>query len=216
MSATEESEQAPQSATYIVSANSAVVFAEANFASDKLATKVHKDKIFVLLDGENPIQENWEGYNFYKISLQENNVESDTTQFGFVLCSLLTLQRPEIVAMPNFNAKTNKECKVFLQQNGAFVESDITLIHGQEIFLYEGFDAKKDFIAISYVLDGSVSYGFLKTDDVSPNGINPLLITCAVLIIAVVSIIFAWLFMKNKHVKLKKQKPGQYNLTKNN
>lgn len=162
-----------------------------------------------------PVTEFWSdygNYKFFKIDLKENGIESEH-EFGYIIADLLTEKQEEIMAIPNFNAKTNKDCHVFSQKNDKFEESETTLSRGQEIFLYEGFDAKKDFNAISYVLDGKVFYGFLKTDDISPNGINPVIITCTILIVAVLSIIFAWLFMKGKHVRLKKQKPGKYDLT---
>lgn len=205
-------EAASLNSTYIVSANSAVVFAEADFSSEKIATLAHKDEIVVLTDDDVPVTEFWNEFKFFKINLKENGIENENFDCGYVVADLLTPKQEEIVAIPNFNAKTNKECHVFSQENGKFVENETILTRGQQIFLYEGFDAKKDFTAISFVLDGKVLYGFLKTDDISPNGINPLLITCTVLIVAMLSIIFAWLFMKNKHVRLKKQKHGQYDL----
>lgn len=207
-----EAENAQEEAScFVVSANLAVVFAAPDFSSEKIATLKHKDEIVVLMDGTTPVTVDGKGYQFFQISLSENEIES-AQEFGFVLSDLLTKKQEEIVAIPNFNAKTNKDCQVFAEEHGEFSPTNDTLARGQEIFLYEGFDAKKDYNAIAYVLDGKVLYGFLKTDDISPNGINPLIITCIILIVAVLSIIFAWLFMKSKHVRLKKQKPGKYDL----
>lgn len=208
-SAAEDAQEQPL--RFVVSANSAVVFAAPDFSSEKIATLKHKDEIVVLADGGAPVTEDWNGFQFLKISLQENAIEW-AQEFGYVFADLVTAKKDEIVAIPNFNAKTNKECQVFSEENGAFSPTSDTLARGQAIFLYEGFNAKKDFNAIAYVLDGKVLYGFLKTDDISPNGINPVIITCIILIVAVLSIIFAWLFMKNKHVSLKKKKPGKYDL----
>ena len=210
LSAAEDTEE---TTTFVVSANSAVVFAGADFSSEKIATLKHKDEVFVLTDTGAPVTEFWKEFKFFKIDLKENGIES-AHEFGYVLAELLTEKQEEIVAIPNFNAKTNKECHVFSQENNKFVESETTLARGQEIFLYEGFNAKKDFTAVCYVIEGKVLFGFLKTDDISPNGINPVLITCIILIVAVLSIIFAWLFMKGKHVRLKKKKHGKYDLKK--
>ena len=69
-----------------------------------------------------------------------------------------------------------------------------------------GHREKKEYNAIAFVHENEVLYGYLKTDTISPDGINPAIITCIVIIIALLGIIFAWLFMKNKKVKLKKQK----------
>ncbi len=201
-----EQEEQSDFETYVVTANSAVVFSRSDFASEKIATLKHKKELFVLTNSGTPVTEFWGNFKFFKISLLDNEIENDNFDFGYVFADLLTKKQDEIVAIPNFNAKTNKECHVFFQENGTFVESKTLLLRGQGIFLYEGFDAKKDFNAISYVFDGKVLYGFLKTEDINPNGINPVLITCIILIVAVLSIIFTWLFMKTKHVHLKKQK----------
>ncbi len=192
--------------TYIVSANYAQVYSEANCSSEVLGTLQHGDEIVVDATENLPTEEIWQDLTFYKVIYQQQN--------GYVLANLLTKKVEQIESIPTFNAKTNADCKVYSNPDEtSAVAADLK--RGTNIFLYEGYNRKSTFTAISFVQDGKVLYGYLKTKDVSPNGINPVIITCVVLILAVLGIIFAWLFMRNRKAKsaIKKQKlKSSYNL----
>lgn len=183
---------------FVVTANSATLWSEANFSSQKVDELSHKDIIIVQMTENEPTEYLFENFVFFKANFEDKS--------GFVLSDLVTKKVENIESVPNFNAKTNTECKVFLKNDTTFVESDIVLEKHCQIFLYEGFDSKSEFTAISYVKDNSVFYGYLKTKNISPNGINPIIITCISLILAIVGIVFALVFMKNKKVKLKQNK----------
>lgn len=182
---------------YVITANSATVFAEPDFSSEKLATLSNKTEILIEMNENSPKKYENDGFVFFKII---------SSFEGFVFSDLVTPKNDVLVAIPNFNAKTNSTCKVFFQENNKFVESKIILQKGTEIFLYQGFESKKDFTAIAFVKDNHVLYGFLQTKNINPNGINPLIITCVCLILAILGIIFAWLFMKSKKTKIKSKK----------
>lgn len=183
------------SAKYFVTANSATIFEAPNISSQKLKTLSHKDEIWVETSDNQAVEYTYE-YAFFKVTHQ--NIE------GYVLADLIVPKSKTISSIPNFNAKTNERCTVYLKADNEFVESNIALEKHEKIFLYEGFDKKKDYTAISYLKDNEIFYGYLKTENIAPNGINPIVITCISLIVAVVGIVFAWVFMKKKKVKIKK------------
>lgn len=179
--------------TYVVTANYARVYESASFSSTILATLAHNDKVEIIFENEAP---------------KESVFQTDGAEFvffeteqGFVFSELLTPESKVLTFIPNFNGKTNSACKVFLQAENEIVESEISLEKGHQIFLYQGFDGKKDFTPVAVIVDGEVIYGFLQTSAVSPNGINPVLISCILLIVAVLGIVFIWLFARRKHSK---------------
>lgn len=195
-----------QTKNYIVTANKANLYQEANFSSTILTTLNHKTIIKVIFENNNPKQTTKDNFVFYNVKFEEFE--------GFMFADLITAEQNFLTAIPNFNAQTNSDAKVYFLQDNEIRESNITLKTGERIFLYEGFDNKKEYNAIAFVVtnqDGTrdVMYGYLKSRDISPDGINPLLITCVVLILALLGIIFAWMFMKNKKIKFRKKKTSQ-------
>ena len=186
--------------TYVVTANSAVVFEQANFSSKKLTTLKNKTEILLTMNGQKPQKFENGGWIFYKT---ETTFQTEGEQIaGFILAELVTPKQAVIVSIPHFNAKTNMKCNVFFRENENFVKQEnLVLEKGTQVFLYEGFESKSNFTAICFVKDNQVLYGFLETKNINPNGINPIVITCTCLILALLGIIFAWLFMKNKKAK---------------
>lgn len=182
---------------YIVVANSATLFSTADFSSEKVATLSHKDELEIELFENTPVEYSCDGFVFYSARFEDKS--------GYILSDLVVARTENITTIPNFNAKTNASCKVYFKNDAEFVESDIVLEKHQKIFLYEGFNDDKDWTAVSFLKDNEVLYGFLKTENISPNGINPIFITCISIILAVVGIVFAWVFIKNKKVKLKQK-----------
>ncbi len=187
---------------YCVVANRAVLYELPSFASEKLATIPLNAKVEIMFDGSTEKTYTDGDFTFYKV-LQYNNGESLLD--GYVLADLVVKQKHTIETIPNFNAKTNTACSVYFANGETFEEhAEITLPKKHKLFLYEGFDKKKDFIAVCFVYENDVIYGFLPKQCISPNGVNPIIITCITLVIALLGIIFAWLFMKNKKAKKSK------------
>ena len=181
--------------TFVVSANAAVVFETADLTSEKLETLNYGTLVEVATeDGSAKVFEN-SSYKFYFVTHNETS--------GYVIMDLLTPQGQTITAIPNFNGKTNAACPVYRLEGENYVETGISLEKKQKIFLYEGYNRKKEFTAISFVYENEVMYGYIKTSAVDPNGINPIIITCICLIAAILGITFAWMFIKGKKKKKK-------------
>ena len=183
---------------YVVTANRASVFESPDFSSAKIGQIEHDVEVYVQMENDAPQEFKNEGFVFYKIT------QADLE--GYVFADLLTPKSDTITAIPSFNGQTNTESIVFWKQDNEMVESEIILDKGERIFLYEGYNSKEEYNAIAFVHENEVLYGYLKTENISPDGINTAIITCITIIIALLGIIFAWLFMKNRKVKLKKQK----------
>ncbi|MBQ8792276.1 MAG: hypothetical protein IJZ62_01505 [Clostridia bacterium] len=180
---------------YEICANSANVYQEASLTANVICTLKNKTKITLEFDTTSPkVYEN-EGFSFYKVI--------DTSSQGFVLCDFVGICDNTIESIPNFNAKTNCECTVYSKVGENFEKTQIVLAKNTRIFLYEGYKEKTN-VAISFLYNNEVMYGYLPAEQINPDGINPIIITCIVLIIALISIIFALVFMKRKKIKLKK------------
>ena len=187
-----------ESQNFVVVANSATLFSDYNFTSEKLLVLSHNDEVEIETEDNVPVEYVSGDFVFYKATYEDKT--------GYVLGDLVTLKTNQIESIPNFNAKTNSSCKVYFKNDLNFVESEITLEKHEKIFLYEGFDSKSEWTAISFLSNNQVLYGYIKTENVAPNGINSIFITCISIILAVVGIVFAWVFIKNKKVKLKSKK----------
>lgn len=190
------------SPTFVISANSAYAYVEADITSSKIKAFSNKDKVSLQLEEGAP-KEHGESFVFYRLL---SPVESDGTQYYYILAEFVTQESETILSIPNYNAKTNAEAVVYFKQEDEFVESEITLKKNQEIFLYEGFNQKSKYSAIAFMHEGKVEYGYILTSAVAPNGINPLIIIAVTIILALVGIALAWVFIKRKKVKLKAKK----------
>ncbi len=178
---------------YIVAANEAVVFATPSLSSNRITTLKHKDEIEIEFDGQSAKEYTGDGFAFFHVTTAEKE--------GYVISDLVVPETKFLVTIPQFNAKTNGKAKVYFFENGSYVPSDITLPKHQRIFLYQGFNSKKNFNAVAFVYDNEVVYGYLKKDDIDPDGVNPLIITVACFAIAAIGIILAFVFMKKKKKK---------------
>ena len=181
------------SAVFYVSANSAIIYHDADLASERLATLPHKTNVSVETeDGQAKEYANGPDV-FYKVTYGETQ--------GFMLSNFLLAENQTITSIPNFNGKTNAECFVFDLQGENFVQTTLELEKGQKIFLYEGYNRKSEYTAVAFVHNNEVMYGYIKTNCVDPNGINPIIITCICLIVAILGIAFSWMFVKKRKKK---------------
>lgn len=178
---------------YMVTANKASVFASADLTSEKLFTLNHKDEIQIELENGVPKTYGEGGFVFYHI---ENSDKA-----GYILSELVVQKRDFLVTIPNFNAKTNGRASIYFLEDGKYVESEITLPKHQRIFLYEGFNRKKEYNAVAFVYENEVLYGYLKVGTIDPDGVNPVIITVACFAIAAIGIILALVFIKKRKTK---------------
>ncbi len=177
---------------YIVTSNKAYIYKQASLTSQKIASLKHKEE--VILDSiENEIV----------IVTDENGFLFAHSNLGYLLLNQLIRKNNNVTSVPNFNAKTNSACKVFFKDVNSLYDSGINLEKGYKLFLYEGYNRKNEFTNIAFLHDNEVEYGIIETKFIEPNGINPLIIECAIIILAILGIVFAFLFMKNKKIKLK-------------
>ena len=182
--------------TYVVTANFAYVYEQSDFSSQKLLKLTNKTNITLEFDVTKPKEylDSTKNYVFFKVL----NFDGKS---GYIFSDLVTPKTSQITAIPNFNAKTNAQCTVYVKEDNVVKESNIKLAKNTKLFLYEGYNKQAEYIAVSYLYENEVEYGYLLRKDVSPNGINPLLITCATVVLAVLGVVFAWLFIKKKKSK---------------
>lgn len=179
---------------YVVTANYLYIYQDCSFSSTKLQKVTNKTELEIEFDGDAPkIYADGEN-EFFKV-LNYNNID------GYVFGELVTKKQSQIVATPNYNGKVSQDAKVFVKNDTEMVESEITLSKNTPIFMYEGYNKKAEYTAICFVYENQVIYGYIKTTTISANGINPLIITCFTVIMAVLGIVFAILFIKRKKSK---------------
>jgi len=184
---------APPTKTYVVTANQAVVYEDFSLSSAHLFTLKHKAEIEIELEDEKPKEYAGDSFVFFRVISDEKQ--------GFIISDMVVPKTKFLTTLPKCNAQTNGKAKVYFLQDGKYVESDITLPKNNRIFLYQGFDSKKQFNAVAFVYENEVVYGFLKESVINPDGVNPVLITIACFAIAAIGIILAFVFMKRKKRK---------------
>ena len=92
-------------------------------------------------------------------------------------------------------------------KQAAFKKAIITLKEGERLFLYDGYDDKREYTPVQVVLeDGSLYNGLILTSNIKPDGISSLLIVGITIIAASVTIILSLIFIKKSKDKKKKQK----------
>ena len=102
---------------------------------------------------------------------------------------------------PVFNASIRKDTKIYdIEQN----ETEFVALKGSRIYIYQGFDDKKEYTAVQVVLDDQTLYnGYILTSDIKPDGVSGLLIVAITIIVAAVTIILSLLYIKKKKKKNK-------------
>ena len=123
----------------------------------------------------------------------------DTDISGYIYKYYITANSSQIV-YPVFNGKTRRESVLYDLDKKP---TEYTLRSGQEVYIYSGFDDDKVYTAVQVVLENGLLYnGYIKTSDLAPDGISPLLIAGIAIIVAGVTVILSLVLIK----KTKKQK----------
>lgn len=125
-------------------------------------------------------------------------------QKGYVYKYYLTQNKSQAI-YPITNATLRNDTKIYDLQ---LHDSELPLAKkNTRIYLYNGFDDKKEYTAMQIVLENGELYnGYIKTADINPDGISGLLIAGISIIAASVTIILSLVFIKKKR-KDKKKKP---------
>ena len=192
---------AQETEAFFINSNYANVFQSYDLSSEKIVELKHHDKVIVESNDLGAIKyTSSDGFEFFKI-LAYNELEEKSEGYGYILAELLSKNINQIETIPNFNAKTIDNAKVFFKNDNTFDESDITLSKGTRIYLFEGYKRKSEFCAVCFEYENQILYGYVKTYQIKPDGINPLLITCITLIIAVLTISLSLILIKKKKTK---------------
>lgn len=171
-----------------VVSNTCYVYEDASFDSpiydgDEKVTFTHGEKLDVLSD---------ENGDFIKIKFSIG----EQTQSGYVYRYYVTYSTLSQEQYPVFNAKVIHDEAIIYKSDKT--PSGHTAKAGQGIYLYKGYSSG-EWNAVEIVLeDGSLYYGYMKTADISTNGISAGLITGIMLIATCLTIIFLLVFMKKK------------------
>lgn len=164
-----------------------------NFSSEKVSYQEENDTILVVLS--------------YGDSVSINNFSGDfafvTTQSekqGYIYKYYITDNTSQNV-YPVFNASIRRETPIYdIDKN----QTEWTAKKGARVFIYEGFNDKNQWTAVQIVLeDESLYNGYVKTEDIKPDGVSGLLIVAISIIIAAVTIIMSLLYIKKKKKKKK-------------
>jgi len=192
---------AQETLSCFINSNTAGLYTSFDLSSEKICTLSHKDKVTIEADVSGAVEYlSADNFVFFKI-LSYNNLELKTEGYGFVLADLVSNDISQIESIPNFNAKIISQANVYFKEDNNFVVSSITLDKETKVYLYEGYKRKSEFTAICFEFDNQIVYGFVKTSLLKPDGINPLLITCITLIIAVLTISLSLILIKKKKAK---------------
>lgn len=182
-----------KSATVIVSRSN--LYSADNFISSKVSYQEGESTILVVVKhGEEVYIEHFTG-EFAYVSTKEGHK-------GYIYKYYLTQNSSQIV-YPVFNASVRKNTIIYDIDK---METDKIAQKDSRVYIYEGFDDKKELTAIQIVLDDQTLYnGYIKTEDIAPDGVSGLLIIAISIIIAGVTIILSLVYIK-KNKKSKKRK----------
>ena len=158
----------------------------------------HKDVLVLELENGEPKKYGAGDEIFYKVE----SVKEKTYENAYIFSDFVA-KVDDIITLPAFNASINKDALLYNKVGEDFEESDVEVKKGERVFLYDGYDKDASFTPVAIQKNNSLLYGYVPTDVVAPDGVNPLIIYAVTIAIACIGIIMALLFMKNKKKKSK-------------
>lgn len=197
--------QAENEQVYICTANFCYLYEAPAFTSQKVVGKngeplriAHKDEIILELTNNSPTEYDDEyGMIFYKV----DSFSGEQLPSAYIFSDFVALGGGDIETYPAYNASINSNTKLYLLNGETMTESEIEIEKGERVYLYEGYNKDLEFTPIAYQRENSLQYGYVLTDTIVPDGVNPLIIYAVTIAIACIGIIMALLFMKNKKKK---------------
>lgn len=181
---------APQDKVTVISSYS-YLYEEASFTSTKV--QINESDLLLMHGQELEVIE--ESGDFLLVS----TIVNDNTYQGYIYKYYVTKNSAQII-YPVFNGKVRTENAVIydLDKN----PSPYVASKNQGVYIYNGFDDDEEYTAIQIVLeDGNLYNGYIKTTDLAPDGVSPLLIVGISLIAAAVTIILSLIFIKKRKKK---------------
>ncbi len=192
---------------YICVANFCYLYQAPSFTAEKVKDEnkspiivKHKDILVLNYLENNLIEENdSQGKTFYSVK----SVNSQAVENAYIFSDFVTLKQEQIDVYPAFNASTNSDTYLYLANGEEILETETLIKKNSRIYLYEGYNSSLEFNKVAVRVDNSLEYGYIKTEAISPDGINPAIIYAITIALACIGIITALLFMKKSHKKLK-------------
>lgn len=197
--------QAENEKVYICTANFCYLYEEPAFTSQKVVGEngeplqvLHKDEIILELTNNSPTEYD-DGYGmiFYKVE----SYAGEQLPSAYIFSDFVALSGSDIETYPAYNASINSNTKLYLLNGETMTESEIEIDKGERVYLYEGYNKDLEYTPIAYQRENSLQYGYVLTDTIAPDGVNPYIIYAVTIAIACIGIIMALLFMKNKKKK---------------
>ena len=170
------------------------LYTASTFNSDKVTYVEDENTVLVVLNhGEKVNVQSFDGdFAFVKTANEKE---------GFVYRFYLTDNESQSV-YPVFNGTIRKDTTIFDIDIKA---TEYTAKKNTRVYLYQGFDDKKEYTAVQVVLeDESLYNGFILTSDIKPDGVSGVLIVAISIIVAAVTIILSLLYIKKKRPDKKK------------
>lgn len=168
---------------YIIS-SIAYIYSQPSFSSEKI--NVDGQPVTLSHGQEVSIGEETGDFVYISVTYEQNEIN------GYVYKYYLTTSSPQTV-YPVFNGSIRRDTNIYdLNYQPAY-----ELKNGKEVYIYSGYESDEGFTAVQVVLDdGSLYSGFVKTEDLEPYGISPLLIVGISIISACVTVILSLVFIK--------------------
>ena len=186
--------QALENGTAQIIATKCNLYEEASFSSDKvIINDTDQQPVIITLHFGDHVQVEQIDSDFALVTT-EKSVK------GWVYQYYLS-QTPSQEIYPVFNGTIIKETLIY-DIDG--LSTGFLAKEGQRVFLFEGFDSKKDSTAIQIALeDGSLLTGYVSTTCVEPDGVSKTLIAAITISVAAITIVLSLIFIRKK-IKNKK------------
>ncbi len=165
---------------YVLS-NSCYLYEEPSYASVQL-TELKYNEELVLLN-----EEAIEG--FFYVELVKDGLK------GYVPMEIVGEKAQAQDVIMTYNATVLNDTTIKSPVDNSEI---CTLEKGARVFLYEGYDKEKEFLAVKFIKDGEIFIGLININDVKPDGVNVALIISITAIVALVTIIFILIGITNK------------------
>ena len=185
----------PIGTTLPVISNYAYMYEHPDYTSNKYDFKITKGEEITLLDDELDNGFYYASYKFESVTYNGYVSQNDV--------AMLTGEQDVIIS---YNGKIAVETKIYsLVDSSQVLISDgeeVVLQENTEVYIYSGYNRKSEFTAIKFSYNGKILVGYVKTANITPYGVSPVLIVSLTAIIASVGVILILLGISKKKLKV--------------